>query len=86
MRWLQNSSALHRRRACSPGKPVNANGDAQKGQNRDGLEVTNAGQRERADTTTIRIDAWINSRNANARSRLNHVANAQTKGETTTMK
>ena len=42
---LQNSSALHRRRACSPGKPVNANGDAQKSQNRDGLEVTNAGQR-----------------------------------------
>ena len=41
---------------------------------------------ERAVTTTIRIDAWINSRNANDRSRLNHVANAQTKGETTTMK
>ena len=41
---------------------------------------------ERAVITTIRIEAWINRRSANDRSRLNHVANAQTKGETTTMK
>ena len=36
---------------------------------------------ERAVTTTIRIDAWTNKRSANARSRLNHMANAQTKGD-----
>ena len=41
---------------------------------------------ERTVTTTIRIDAWTNKRSANDRSRLNHIANAQTKGDTITMK
>jgi len=41
---------------------------------------------ERAVTTTIRIDEWTNKRNAKARSRASHVAKAQVKGETITMK
>jgi hypothetical protein len=41
---------------------------------------------ERTVTTAIRIDAWTNKRRANARPRLTHIANAQIKGEMTTMK
>jgi hypothetical protein len=41
---------------------------------------------ERTVTTTIRIDAWTNKRRANDRSRLNHIPNAQTKGDAITMK